>query len=195
MHFRFVLLLTNSSWICSSHVLMEVFTLGHYSYECTSAQQERPYVSRPSRTQQLLNPKLAPKITEAALDIAIPKDEKRKRGLEALKEKPKKRSRSASYSSGSISDSDSVSTVSTNRSRSASRSPPRRRRSPANDKPPAPRTQRKDERATRSSRSRSPRGSPVSRRGARHDRSRSPFREARDRSSSPYTKRLAIGRS
>lgn len=37
---------------------------GHYSYECTAAQQERPYVSRPSRTQRLLNPKLAPRITE-----------------------------------------------------------------------------------------------------------------------------------
>jgi hypothetical protein len=34
----------------------------HYSYECKAAAQERPYVSRPSRTQQLLNPKLAPKL-------------------------------------------------------------------------------------------------------------------------------------
>ncbi|KAK5163747.1 uncharacterized protein LTR77_010420 [Saxophila tyrrhenica] len=39
---------------------------GHYSYECTASQQDRPYTSRPSRTQQLLNPKLAPKITEAS---------------------------------------------------------------------------------------------------------------------------------
>jgi Zinc knuckle len=35
----------------------------HYSYECTSGAQERPYVPRPSRTQQLLNPKLVPKLT------------------------------------------------------------------------------------------------------------------------------------
>ena len=35
----------------------------HYSYECKSAAQERPYVSRPSRTQQLQNPKLMPKLT------------------------------------------------------------------------------------------------------------------------------------
>jgi hypothetical protein len=38
------------------------YSLGHYSYECKAAAQERPYVSRPSRTQQLLNPKLAPKL-------------------------------------------------------------------------------------------------------------------------------------
>jgi hypothetical protein len=34
----------------------------HYSYECKASDQERPYTSRPSRTQQLLNPKLAPKL-------------------------------------------------------------------------------------------------------------------------------------
>ena len=36
---------------------------GHYSFECKAVAQERPYVSRPSRTQQLLNPKLVPKLT------------------------------------------------------------------------------------------------------------------------------------
>ncbi|KAI1824572.1 zinc knuckle-domain-containing protein [Xylaria intraflava] len=35
---------------------------GHYSYECKASAQERPYVPRPSRTQQLLNPKLVPKL-------------------------------------------------------------------------------------------------------------------------------------
>lgn len=34
----------------------------HYSYECKASAQERPYVSRPSRTQQLRNPKLQPKL-------------------------------------------------------------------------------------------------------------------------------------
>jgi len=38
---------------------------GHYSYECKASTQERPYISRPSRTQQLFNPKLQPKLTEA----------------------------------------------------------------------------------------------------------------------------------
>ncbi|KAF1345617.1 hypothetical protein EJ07DRAFT_145815, partial [Lizonia empirigonia] len=36
---------------------------GHYSYECKASAQERPYKSRPSRTQQLLNPQLQPKLT------------------------------------------------------------------------------------------------------------------------------------
>jgi hypothetical protein len=36
--------------------------LRHYSYECKAVVQERPYVTRPSRTQQLMNPKLLPKL-------------------------------------------------------------------------------------------------------------------------------------
>lgn len=35
----------------------------HYSYECKASAQERPYTSRPSRTQQLANPKLVPRLT------------------------------------------------------------------------------------------------------------------------------------
>ncbi|AEO62395.1 uncharacterized protein THITE_2106507 [Thermothielavioides terrestris NRRL 8126] len=36
---------------------------GHYSYECKVPPQERPYIPRPSRTQQLFNPKLLPKLS------------------------------------------------------------------------------------------------------------------------------------
>lgn len=36
----------------------------HYSYECKATAQERPYTARPSRTQQLLNPRLMPKLSE-----------------------------------------------------------------------------------------------------------------------------------
>lgn len=39
---------------------------GHYSYECKAQAQERPYISRPSRSQQFLNPKLKPKLTNIA---------------------------------------------------------------------------------------------------------------------------------
>ncbi|KAF5601722.1 hypothetical protein FPANT_1662 [Fusarium pseudoanthophilum] len=39
----------------------------HYSYECKATAQERPYVSRPSRSQQFRNPKLVPKLTNEAL--------------------------------------------------------------------------------------------------------------------------------
>ncbi|GAB7330226.1 hypothetical protein MBLNU13_g01886t1 [Cladosporium sp. NU13] len=46
---------------------------GHFSYECKASQQDRPYISRPSRTQQLANPKLAAKITNAAPKDEIPK--------------------------------------------------------------------------------------------------------------------------
>lgn len=43
---------------------------GHYSYECKVSAQERPYKSRPSRTQQLLNPQLKPKLsTEVPNDL------------------------------------------------------------------------------------------------------------------------------
>ncbi|KAH8730258.1 zinc knuckle-domain-containing protein [Phaeosphaeriaceae sp. PMI808] len=98
---------------------------GHYSYECKASAQERPYASRPSRTQQLLNPKLKPKLT-----TEVPDDLLRKKGLadEILKKKEDERSgrnqkRSRSPSTSSV---DSVSTISTNRSPSRSPSPPRR---------------------------------------------------------------------
>ena len=40
---------------------------GHYSYECTASLIERPYTSRPSRTQQLADPKLLPKLNDDIL--------------------------------------------------------------------------------------------------------------------------------
>lgn len=63
---------------------------GHYSYECKAVAQERPYVSRPSRTQQLFNPKLVPKLTNDA-----PQDLMRKKGIadEELAKKELERSR------------------------------------------------------------------------------------------------------
>lgn len=45
----------------------------HYSYECKASAQERPYVSRPSRSQQLRNPKLVPKLTN---DVPNPLEKK-----------------------------------------------------------------------------------------------------------------------
>ncbi|KAL8823172.1 MAG: hypothetical protein Q9191_006108 [Dirinaria sp. TL-2023a] len=99
-------------------------------YECKSTTQDRPYVSRPSRTQQLTNPKLVPKLT-----TDVPNELLRKKGIadEELAKKEaergrqrkadeddssgrgKKRSRSVSTSSST-----SVSTISTNLSRSPS---------------------------------------------------------------------------
>ncbi|KAI0017677.1 zinc knuckle-domain-containing protein [Xylariomycetidae sp. FL0641] len=112
---------------------------GHYSYECKGSVQERPYIARPSRTQQLLNPKLVPKLSsdvpdalqksKGVADQELAKREAeraRKRQLERedeeLEDDAPKRRRSASY--------DSVSTISTTKSASPpkakgySRSPP-----------------------------------------------------------------------
>lgn len=107
----------------------------HFSYECKSAVQERPYTSRPSRTQQMRNPKLVPQLTSD-----VPNDLLRTKGVadEQLAQKEKERGRARSRSSSpvaapaqsrkrsrSVSSSssfDSVSTISTNRSHSPKRS-------------------------------------------------------------------------
>lgn len=67
--------------------------LGHYSFECKAAASERPYVSRPSRTQQLLNPSLRPALTESTppSDAVILK--KKGTADEILKSKQKERER------------------------------------------------------------------------------------------------------
>ncbi|KAK0719687.1 zinc knuckle-domain-containing protein [Lasiosphaeris hirsuta] len=126
---------------------------GHYSYECKAAPQERPYVPRPSRTQQLRNPKLLPKLTNEVPDVLQRKkgvaDEElakkeaeraRKRELEkedspTPRDSPPKRRRS--YSS------DSVSTISTRSpspvTRRASRSPLRASRDPRDSRDVSPR--------------------------------------------------------
>ncbi|KAL4868142.1 zinc knuckle-domain-containing protein [Aspergillus spectabilis] len=111
---------------------------GHYSYECKATAQERPYLARPSRTQQLQNPKLRPQLTTDVPDdgvrtkgtadalLAEREEERgRKRDLDELDSldnltRAAKRTRSISSSSAS-----SVSTISTSRSRSGS---PRRDR-------------------------------------------------------------------
>lgn len=63
---------------------------GHYSYECKATLQDRPYVPRPSRTQQLFNPKLQQKLTEA-----VPPAEAMGRGVadSILKQKELERGR------------------------------------------------------------------------------------------------------
>jgi hypothetical protein len=55
------------------HFVKLTHSVSHYSYECKAAPQERPYVARPSRTQQLLNPKLVPKLSS---DTYNPLEEK-----------------------------------------------------------------------------------------------------------------------
>jgi hypothetical protein len=117
---------TSRSKASSDTLCQKCLKRGHYSYECKATAQERPYQSRPSRTQQLLNPKLKPKLT-----TEVPEDLSRKKGVadEILKKKEEERlgrdrKRSRSFSASSV---DSVPTISTNRSPSRSRSPPPRR--------------------------------------------------------------------
>ncbi|KAF5617754.1 hypothetical protein F25303_13189 [Fusarium sp. NRRL 25303] len=158
----------------------------HYSYECKATAQERPYVSRPSRSQQFRNPKLVPKLTNetlnpleqkkgvadeelAKLEASRAREREREQRDERLIEPNVKRH-------GSVS-SRSVSTISTGASRSPSlgkdraRSPAQspRSRSPYSDDP------QRDRRDNSRSRSRS--HSPSL------NRSRSPRVEARHRRS------------
>ncbi|KAI0395433.1 zinc knuckle-domain-containing protein [Xylariaceae sp. FL0594] len=112
---------------------------GHYSYECKASAQERPYIPRPSRTQQLLNPKLVPKLTNDTIDPLpnkkgladeqLAKREAERAKKQALEEDEdsgsdgQARGRSPSY--------DSVSTISTR----GPSSPARRRRSVSSPRP------------------------------------------------------------
>jgi len=189
---------------------------GHFSYECTASKQDRPYVSRPSRTQQLLNPELAPKIVEATKPAAAeakssPKRVQKADDVNAVRSKR----RSASYSS----DSDSVSTISTRSSRSPS-PPPRRIEGKADGLYLSYKEQsmKRELPASKRRRSRSPLPSggenpQVSRTSHDRNRSRSPFRtrsrepppstasggpvsevasSKRERSLSPYSRRVAL---
>ncbi|KAM3082798.1 hypothetical protein ACMFMF_002451 [Clarireedia jacksonii] len=111
----------------------------HYSYECKANAQERPYVSRPSRTQQLLNPKLVPKLTsdvpqellrnslrKGIADEQLAKAQLEKDRTQLEKDRGRKRERDddlgpeASKRRRSLSSASSVSTISTNISRSPS---------------------------------------------------------------------------
>ncbi|WDK20677.1 hypothetical protein CGRA01v4_11963 [Colletotrichum graminicola] len=156
---------------------------GHYSYECKEPAQTRPYVSRPSRTQQLRNPKLMPKLTNET-----PDDAERKKGIadaelakkeaerarqreleerdnELIRKTESKRQRSESV--------DSVSTISTRRSASP---PPPRRRSPSPMHSRQRQRSPEDRRASRP-RSLSPEsedGRSVSRRSTRSRHSQTP---------------------
>ncbi|KAJ4406033.1 hypothetical protein N0V91_004917 [Didymella pomorum] len=101
---------------------------GHYSYECKARAQDRPYKPRPSRTQQLLNPRLAP-----ALTIEVPTDLVRKKGVadDILAKKDVERKREGGRRRSESTD--SVSTISTN-GRSRSRSPRRQEKSSGGEK-------------------------------------------------------------
>ncbi|QSS59347.1 hypothetical protein I7I51_08782 [Histoplasma capsulatum] len=159
-------------------------TTRHYSYECKASAQERPYTSRPSRTQQLANPKLVPELmsdvpndllrTKGVADEQLAlKERERGRNREdsdydrdhddATHRRPEKRVRSVSPAYSAY----SVSTISTDRS--WSRSPPRKR-----DIPSSARSRERNTRRGKRSQSPVERGRYGSdRRGSWRNRSRS----------------------
>ncbi|KAL7793541.1 zinc knuckle domain-containing protein [Trichoderma ceciliae] len=171
---------------------------GHYSYDCKASTQERPYVSRPSRSQQLRNPKLVPKLTSDTLNplekkkgvadeelAKIEAERGRKRELEEredeLLDAGSRRRRSVS--------SRSVSTISTDASRDSHSPPPRRRtRSPIPE-----RRDHSSDSASNRSYSRSPSPPRRERRSVSRD-SRSPPREDLQRSDRSRQAQPAYGR-
>ncbi|KAJ7863134.1 zinc knuckle-domain-containing protein [Mycena olivaceomarginata] len=59
----------------SSTVCQKCLKTGHFIYECKS---ERPYVSRPSRTQQLESPNVLAKLKAAKPSLEVPEEFKQK---------------------------------------------------------------------------------------------------------------------
>ncbi|CAL1713281.1 unnamed protein product [Somion occarium] len=122
----------------SSTICQKCLGTGHYTYECKST---RPYISRPSRTQQLENPRVLAKLKSAGQpSVEVPEEFKQKSGTankilsakekERAKEKEpsKKKARrsssdeeSESDTSSSDSDSDSDSSDSESESSSSSK--------------------------------------------------------------------------
>ena len=144
---------------------------GHYSYECVA--QDRPYAPRPSRTQQLLNPKLVPKITAEVPKSVVPQlDSSRKRNQVdlGLQRDPSRAKRVRSVSSSSR----SVSTIST-RSSSSPSLPPKSQNERLRTHVPVRQDRYHED---------SPDQQPTSRNtGRRRDRS---FTASRSRSTSPH---------
>ncbi|KAJ7250885.1 zinc knuckle-domain-containing protein [Mycena haematopus] len=103
----------------ASTVCQKCLQTGHFIYECKF---ERPYVSRPSRTQQLESPNVLAKLKAAGkASVEIPEEFKKKDGTanrileekakarEKGKERESKKARRSSSSSDSDSDSNSSS--------------------------------------------------------------------------------------
>ncbi|KIK01872.1 hypothetical protein K443DRAFT_678016 [Laccaria amethystina LaAM-08-1] len=125
---------TNQPRATSSTICQKCLGRGHFIYEC---KESRPYVSRPSRTQQLEKPHLLAKLkVDGKPSVQVP-EEFKKTGtanmiLEAKekerskdekgkeKERPRKKAKRSSSSSESDSDSDSSNSDSSSSRRSDS---------------------------------------------------------------------------
>ncbi|KAG5729492.1 hypothetical protein E4T56_gene13975, partial [Termitomyces sp. T112] len=77
----------------ASTICQKCLGTGHFIYECKSA---RPYVTRPSRTQMLENPKIIAKLKEEGKpSVVVPEEFKKKSGtankILELKEKEREK--------------------------------------------------------------------------------------------------------
>ncbi|KDQ62438.1 hypothetical protein JAAARDRAFT_121951 [Jaapia argillacea MUCL 33604] len=69
----------NNPRASSSTICQKCLRTGHFTYECTAA--ARPYLSRPSRTQQLENPKVLAKLkADGKPSVDVPEEFKNKSG-------------------------------------------------------------------------------------------------------------------
>ncbi|KAK6720367.1 hypothetical protein SNK05_003475 [Fusarium graminearum] len=194
---------------------------GHYSYECKATAQERPYVSRPSRSQQLRNPKLVPKLTnetlnplekkEGVADAELAKVDAERARKREREERDDELINSSAKRHRSVS-SHSVSTISTGASRSPSPgrdragSPRARGRSPHSDNSRGRDDIRSRSRSFSSDRSQSPRieskrrksmsgddRSPEDYDRRNHYRSRDPLPPGRETTSTKQSRRGSSG--
>nr|GMD88555.1 zinc finger CCHC domain-containing protein 10-like [Ipomoea batatas] len=97
---------TSMTSIGSASQCQKCFQTGHWTYECKN---ERVYISRPSRTQQLKNPKLRMKVS-ISYDLESPdieKDGKNEEKVKKSKRKHKSDTESGSDSEASVFESDS----------------------------------------------------------------------------------------
>jgi len=84
----------------SSTVCQKCLGTGHFTYQCKGT---RPYVSRPSRTQQLENPRVLAKLkADGKPSVEVPEEFKRKSGVanQILEEKEKVRAQEGSSKDG-----------------------------------------------------------------------------------------------
>lgn len=96
----------SGSTLAAASQCQKCFQSGHWTYECKN---ERVYISRPSRTQQLKNPKLRMKVS-ISYDLENPdieKERKSEKSVKKSKRKHKSDTESGSDSEASVFESDS----------------------------------------------------------------------------------------
>lgn len=97
---------TSGSTLGAASQCQKCFQTGHWTYECKN---ERVYISRPSRTQQLKNPKLRMKVSISS-DLENPdieKEMKNEKSVKKSKRKHKSDTESGTDSEASVFESDS----------------------------------------------------------------------------------------